>query len=91
MRELVLLVSMWTVTICTYISYVPQLYKLVKTKSSEDLSISAWVLWTIGSVCNVVYSLALARVELIVATVSETLLCTTVLILNLVYKNKRRA
>ena len=39
MREMILQITMWT-----YISYVPQIIKLIKTKKADDLSIASWVL-----------------------------------------------
>ena len=90
MQETILLMTMWIVTICTYISYVPQLYKLVKTKKSEDLSIPSWVLWTLSAVCNTVYSIVLLRMELIIASVSELLLIVATLVLSLIYKNNKK-
>lgn len=44
MREMILQITMWIVIICTYISYVPQIIKLIKTKKADDLSIASWVL-----------------------------------------------
>lgn len=89
MKETLLIVTMWIVTICTYISYVPQIYKLVKTKESEDLSIASWILWTVSSFANLVYSVLLGRFELIIASISEFILILMTLVLTVyyVYKN----
>lgn len=35
MRDIVLYITMWIVTITMYVSYVPQIYKFIKTKSLE--------------------------------------------------------
>lgn len=35
MKEIILIVNMWIVTICTYISYVPQIVKIIKTKNPK--------------------------------------------------------
>ena len=32
LREMLLVITMWIVTICTYASYVPQIIKMMKTK-----------------------------------------------------------
>ena len=90
MQEIILIVTMWIVTICTYISYIPQIYKLVKTKKSDDLSIPSWILWTLSAVCNTIYSIIILRVELIVASVSELLLIIVTLILSLAFRNNKR-
>ena len=44
MRDIVLYITMWIVTITMYVSYVPQIYKIIKTKKSEDLSVNSWIL-----------------------------------------------
>lgn len=71
MKEIILQITMWIVIICTYISYVPQIIKLIKTKEAEDLSITSWILWTLSAVADLIYSIILARVELIISSISE--------------------
>lgn len=88
MRELVLNITMWIVTVCTYISYMPQIVKLLKTKKSEDLSVASWALWTISAIANLVYSIVLGRVELIIASLSDFLLIALVLVLTVYYNYK---
>lgn len=72
MRELVLNITMWIVTVCTYISYMQQIVKLLKTKKSEDLSVASWVLWTISAI----------------ASLSDFLLIALVLVLTVYYNYK---
>lgn len=86
MQEKILVVTMWIVTVCTYISYVPQIIKLVRTKKSEDLSIASWVLWLISAFANLVYSVVLGRAELIIASVSELLFIMVTLVLTIYYE-----
>lgn len=38
-------------------SYLPQIYKLIKTKSAEDLSLSMWVIYVLGDICLLAYSI----------------------------------
>lgn len=86
--DIILYILMWIVTICTYIGYIPQIVKLIKTKKSDDLSLSSWVLWITTSVADMVYSLILGRWEMIVATISELLLEIVVLALTIKYKER---
>lgn len=76
---------MWIVTVCDYISYAPQLLKLIKTKKSEDISVGSWILWTISSICDAAYAILLGRYELIVASSSGLALNGLVLILTIYY------
>lgn len=93
MREIVLQLLMWVVTVCDYIAYVPQLRKLVKTKKSEDISVGSWLLWMISSICDTSYAILLGRYELIVSASSCLLLNSLVLVLTLHYNkvNNRKS
>lgn len=44
------------VSICTLISYGPQITQLLISKSSEDLSISSWVVGTVSYLAYVLYA-----------------------------------
>lgn len=88
MKETFLNVSMWIVTLCTYISYTPQIVQLLKTKKSEDLSISSWVLFTVSSIANLAYSVVLGRAEFIISSVSEVVMILSVLLLTVYYRHK---
>ena len=90
MKEIILQITMWIVIICTYISYVPQIIKLIKTKEAEDLSITSWILWTLSAVADLIYSIILARVELIISSISEAGLILAVLVLTVYYNYKNK-
>lgn len=84
-QEIILLITMWIVTVCTYISYGPQIIKLIRTKKAEDLSVASWTLWSISSIANLIYSITLDRFELVISSVSEFLLILATLVLTLYY------
>ena len=84
---MLLVITMWIVTICTYASYVPQIIKMMKTKRSEDLSISAWSMWLLSATCNTLYSFLLCRNELIIASVSELVLTLITIVFVIKYKD----
>lgn len=88
MNEIILIITMWTVTICTYISYTPQIVKLIKTKKSEDLSVLSWCLWSVSSLSNLIYSIVLGRLELVIASLSEFLMIVITLVLTIWYNYK---
>ena len=52
-KELILLY----ITIAGFISYTPQILRLLKTKSSDDCSIASWVIWNINSSLYLIYLL----------------------------------
>ena len=76
MKDMMLVILMGTVTVCFYISYIPQITKLIQTKKAEDLSICSWVLWTISALADLFYSVILGRVELILMLIFITLILT---------------
>lgn len=88
MREILLQILMWIVTICTYISYIPQIYKLIKSKTSEDLSVYSWILWMVTAVADSTYSIILGRFELIIASLSELVLILTTMILTIKFRKR---
>ena len=44
-------------TVCEYTAYIPQILKLIRTKSANDLSKTTWVTWVVSAVCYLVYVL----------------------------------
>nr|DAE00581.1 MAG TPA: SemiSWEET, PQLC, membrane protein, sugar [Myoviridae sp. ctrf010] len=88
-KEIILILTMLIVTLCTYISYIPQLLKLLKTKKSEDLSVASWVLWSVSSLADLIYSITLGRIELIIASISEFILILATLILTIYYEQQK--
>lgn len=90
MKEIILQITMWIVIVCTYISYIPQIIKLIKTKEAEDLSITSWILWTLSAVADLIYSIILARIELIISSISEAGLILAVLVLTIYYNYKNK-
>ena len=88
MKDVILQILMWIVTCCLYVSYFPQIVKILRTKKAEDLSKASWVLWSISSIADFTYSVLLRRVELIIASGSEFALNFTVLFLTVYYTYK---
>lgn len=88
MKEVILQILMWIVTCCLYVSYFPQIVKILRTKKAEDLSKASRVLWSISSIADFTYSILLGRVELIIASGSEFALNFTVLFLTVYYTYK---
>ncbi|MBR6231504.1 MAG: PQ-loop repeat-containing protein [Alphaproteobacteria bacterium] len=57
MRSVVALSLLFLYTVCEYAAYVPQMVKLIKTKSADDLSITSWLTWVLAGVCYLLYIL----------------------------------
>ena len=78
------------VTFCTFVSYLPQAIEIIKTKSSEDVSIISWILWVVSSLCYTLYAIFFnGNMMLILETCLELFFCILILILTIMYdKNK---
>ena len=79
------------VSICTLISYGPQITQLIIIKSSEDLSISSWVVGTISYLAYVLYAYLCTSDNMLKFTsMLELVLSLMVLILIVFYRVKNR-
>ena len=75
------------VTLCTMISYMPQIIKLIRTKSSEDLSVQSWILWSISSLSYTLYAYIVSDDFMLrLETTLEFSFCFIIFILTLVYR-----
>lgn len=78
------------VSICTFISYFPQIVKLLKTKSSNDLRINSWLLWVISSTAYTLYAIIFSKdVFMIFETSLELFFCLTILLLAVIYRKNK--
>lgn len=78
------------VSLCTMVSFLPQAIKLIKTKESDDISITSWILWVISSLSYVLYSyLCTDEFMLRLENTLEFSFCILILTLTLIYRNKR--
>ena len=78
------------VSLCTLISYLPQTYKLIKSKKSCDLSINSWILWVISSLSYTLYAILYSRdFMLIFETSLELFFCLLILLLAIKYKDNK--
>lgn len=79
------------VSICTFISYFPQIVKCLKTKKGEDLSIWSWALWVTSSLAYTLYAaLCQNTIMLIFETSLELLFCVIILICAIVFRKKNK-
>lgn len=77
-------------TTIMYISYIPQLYTLIKRKTSDDISKGSWCLWVTAAVLDTIYAVLLGKLSLIFYSGTELVLTIAVLFLSLYYSSKRR-
>ena len=77
------------VSICTFISYFPQIVKCLKTKEAEDLSIWSWILWVVSSLAYTSYAIICTdSFMLVFETTMELTFCAIILICAIIYRKK---
>jgi len=90
MEGIIALVLLLVYTICESIAYIPQVVKLVKTKSADDLSITTWLIWVFSAVCYLFYVLLKCPETGIIFISSLNLVFIVVVcILTVYYQNKK--
>ena len=57
MKGIIALSLLFIYTVCEYTAYVPQILKLIKTRSADDLSITTWLTWVFAGICYLLYVL----------------------------------
>ena len=79
------------VSVCTFMSYFPQIVKCLKTKQAEDLSIWSWALWVVSSLSYTLYAIIYTNsFMLIFETALELTFCLIILICAIVFRKNRR-
>lgn len=79
------------VSFCTFISYLPQVIEIIKTKSSEDISITSWILWVVSSLAYTLYAVIYSgNGMLIFETCLELFFCLLILTLTIIYDQSLR-
>lgn len=77
------------VTICTLISYMPQVIKLIRSKNAESISVGSWVLWVTSSFVYLTYSVFCSNdFMLFIECLLEFLFCVTILALSVFYTRR---
>ena len=78
------------VSTCTYISYMPQTIRLIRTKKSEDISIPSWILWVTSGLCYTLYAVLVSKDGMLIfETVSELTFCLVILLLAIKYRKNK--
>jgi MtN3 and saliva related transmembrane protein len=71
--------------VCTTICYVPQLVRVWKRKSAEDLSLAMFLLFSVGEALWLIYGLCIHSFPVIAANVATLVLALMILFLKLRY------
>lgn len=70
------------------LGYFPQAYKIWKSKSSNDISIPAFLIFSLGTLTWFIYGILIEDMPLVISFVLGVIGSWAVLIFALIYKNK---
>ena len=74
----------------TTASFVPQVYKVVKTKSVEGISLTMYLVFFIGILFWLYYGLKIESFSVIMANIITGILVLIILLFRILYRNKTK-
>jgi MtN3 and saliva related transmembrane protein len=75
----------YSAAVCTTLSFLPQLIRVLKLRSARDISLGMFLIFSVGTVLWMVYGLFLHSKPVVVANAVTLLLAVSILILKLHY------
>jgi len=71
---------------CTTLAFLPQTFRIIKSKQTKDLSLSTYIIYVIGLSSWLFYGLFIKDIVLIIGNIVALMLALTILNLKLKYK-----
>ena len=91
MREIFYWVLTIIITIINVVSYLPQIIQLIKTKSSQDISLHSWYLWDLSSsLWFILMIMDKVGVGMMLLQVLSMLLCYITTFLAFIYRKREQ-
>ena len=78
-------------TILSFVSYAPQVVKIIKTKHADDLSLMTWGIWVFGASTFELYCILSGDLTLLLSQSVELGWVILTLILTLKYRKSRNS
>ena len=74
------------VSFCTTIAFLPQVIKVYKTRSTKDISLSMFLIFTTGVLCWLIYGVLIVDLPIIIANIVTLILSLIILAFKIKYK-----
>ena len=71
---------------CTTISFLPQVIKVYKTRSTKDISLYMFLIFTIGTFCWLIYGIIESSIPIILANTITLILSAIILLYKIKFK-----
>jgi MtN3 and saliva related transmembrane protein len=68
---------------CTTISFIPQVWFIIKTRNAKSISLNMYIIFTLGVFCWLIYGCYLHSLPIIIANSVTLILALTILILKI--------
>lgn len=78
----------YAAAICTTISFVPQLVRVWQRRTARDISLSMFLVFSIGEFLWLLYGITIRSLPVILANAVTLLLAMTILILKLIFDRR---
>jgi MtN3 and saliva related transmembrane protein len=65
--------------ICTTVSFVPQVLKMLRTKNVNDVSLGMYIVFTFGVLLWLLYGFILGQAPIILANIATLVFCSIIL------------
>ncbi len=72
----------------TTVAFLPQLFKILKTKHVRDVSLIMYIILTSGIVMWLIYGLLIKSAPVIFANMVSVVLCSVILVMKIIYSGK---
>ena len=77
------------IQVCTFLGYIPQMVKAIRTKKTEDVAISSWVLSFINASAYLVFGFYIGSTFIIITTTTEVILAFASVLILIKYRVKQ--
>lgn len=71
---------------CTSSSFIPQVVQIYKTKSTQDISLSMYIIYTLGIILWLIYTIWIKALPLIIGNVISLVLASIILTMKYVWR-----
>ena len=71
---------------CTTVSFLPQVIKVYKTRSTKDISLYMFLIFTIGTFCWLIYGIIESSLPIIIANTITLILSAIILLYKIKFK-----
>lgn len=78
----------YTAALATTVANFPQTYRIIKTKSTKDISVTTYILLTLGCGMWLIYAILNNDIPLLIANAISTTICLIILLLKLISKEQ---